>query len=709
MLMACSSGANELLPGPVVAPTATPAAGFAAAAATAAQFVDALNQRNYAAAHALLDTESQTQAASPDVLQLAYDEARADARVHTMTSQLRGGLLPKGDTAAEAQLVSTWESPVFGTFEVSTTLQLVQSDPAVGWFVRWTRNAIAPGLDTGKFVIEQRWLPRASINAADGTLLAGPSLRTTLGIQLNMIGDADEETRLVEALARITELTPEAIRAKYANLPRTWYVPIAELPVDTVEQNSALLQPFPAIIAQETYVRTIYRPDFAPHVLGFVGAITPETLDAYKTRGYSGDERVGISGVEAGGEDVLMGKPEVILRVVGGGKVRTLVERAAIRGSDVTLTLSTSLQQTAQQLLERRRGAAVVLRANDAAVLAMASYPTYDPNNILNEDVTGGALLNRATQGLYPPGSVFKMVTMAAGVGEGVADMNTIFNDPGFWTGYGPTFRKNCWRGGGHGRISLKDGLTASCNIVFYEIGKLLEERSSTLLGDYARKFGFGEPTGIELAAEQGGVVPDPDYKQQTFGEPWRPGDTVNMAVGQGFMLVTPLQIARMTMAIANGGQLHRPFVIGEPRQPQPTVPMLPLSPENLATMQQAMQGVTTNARIGTTTYRFTTFDYYDIGGQWLAGKQLNAEQKRGARKLIVAGKSGTAQAPGNALPFAWFTAYAPADAPEIAVTVMLENAGQGSGQAGPVVRQLIEAYFGLPISETPKDALEND
>lgn len=234
-------------------------------------------------------------------------------------------------------------------------------------------------------------------------------------------------------------------------------------------------------------------------------------------------------------------------------------------------------------------------------------------------------------------------------------------------------------------------------------------ERGSSLLGDYARRFGFGEPTGIELAGELGGVVPNPDYKKKTFGEAWWPGDTVNMAVGQGYMLATLLQICRMTAAIANGGRLVQPTVIGSPAQVQPEAASLPLSPANLEAMQSAMLGVTTNARIGTTTYRFTTFDYYQVDGVWTAGKDLTPAQRKNARRLNVAGKSGTAQAPGNVLPFAWFTAYAPADAPEIAVTVLLENAGQGSGQAGPVVRQLIEAYFGLPVSPTPKDALAND
>jgi penicillin-binding protein 2 len=710
LLAACGPGAGppgfEPQPG---APTATAPPGVASAAQVAAQFVDALNRKDFVTAHALLTAEARVAVASPDVLRQAYDDARVPGGVLTMTAGLRGGLLTTDPASAEAQVVTTWDGPLLGAFDVTSTLPLAV-DPATGiWQVRWSRNAIAAGLEGGQLLLERRWLPRASVNAGDGTLLVGPSPRTTLGLQLNAIADAAEEAKIVSALSRISGMTPDAIKAKYADLPRNWYVPIVELPVETVEDNSGLLQPYPAIIAQETFVRTLYKPEFAPHIVGLTGAITPETIDAYQARGYSGDERVGLTGVEGGAESILAGRPELMLRVIGGGKIRTLVERRAQRGNDVTLTLNSSLQMQAQQLIDRRKGAVVVLRATDGAVLAMANYPTYDPTNILNEDVQSGALLNRAVQGLYPPGSVFKMVTMAAGIGEGVTDMETIYSDPGYWTGYGPSFRKNCWRSSGHGRISLKDGLTASCNIVFYEVGRLLEERGSTVLGDYARRFGFGAPTGIDLAGEFSGVVPDPEYKLKTFGEAWRPGDTVNLAVGQGFMLVTPLQVARMTAAIANGGTLVQPFVVADPLQPKPPAPALPLAPDDLAVMQSAMVGVTTNGRIGTTTYRFAGFDYYQVGGQWIAGKSLTAAQRNGARRLTVAGKSGTAQAPGNVLPFAWFTAYAPADAPEIVVTVLLENAGQGSGQAGPVARQMIESHFGLPISPTPKDALEND
>ena len=714
LLAACSSLRATSIPVPDSAGDARPTQAAAArvdigAAATAAEsFVNALNAGDYGRAHELLDAAGRSEAPTPADLQAAYDEARTDGRSETMTARLVGGLVADANGLVTAQLATDWQSRLLDTFPVTTNLTLV--DDGAEWRVRWTRDAVAPGFDGGKIRLQQSWLPRAGIMTADGVEIAGPSERRQVGVQRSRIGDAAEEQRMLTALAKATGLSEDEIRSKYADAPADWFVPIALVSVETLGEYAAQLEEFAAVTARAAFVRERYQPEFAPHLIGSVGPIPAEVVDDYRARGYSGDEIVGRSGVEAGAEAILSGQPERVLYVAGRDRQRLLVERPAVRGESVELTIRSTLQMSAQQLLEGRRGAIVVMDVRDGAVRAMASAPTFDPTNVRQADVDGGALLNRAVQGLYPPGSTFKIVTMAAALGEGLAQPDTAFQDNGTWSGYGADFVKTCWREGGHGRITLQNGLTASCNIVFYEVGKWLEEKSSHLLGDYARRFGFGAPTGIELTGEQGGNAPDPDSVQQAYGMAWRPGDTVNMAVGQGYLLVTPLQIARMTAAIADGGLLRTPRLIGAPLpQTAPEPQTAPLSAEHLAAIQEAMLGVTTNARIGTTTYRFANFEYYEIGGRWVPGADLTVAARKSARRLTVAGKSGTAQAPGDAQPHAWFTAYAPADAPEIAVTVLLENAGQGSGQAGPVARQMIEAYFGLPISPTPKDALAND
>lgn len=709
-----STPATSSTPTSAVGPTPTPNLKLPSAATAASAFVSALNQQDFVTAYTLLDEPSRVALKDADGLGREYRSVREIALATKMDAQLRGGLLQQ-DERASATLVTDWQSSLVDTFEVTSTLQLVFDNTVSDWRVAWSRDAIMPGLANGVLRMERAPMNRGAIFASDGTPLATQIELTTIGVQRGAIADASEEDQMLGLLSQITQLPTDTIKAKYADQPETWFSPIADVDDALLDQYNDPLEKFPAISARTRFTRDYPRPELAPHVVGFVGFIPPESLDDYRSRGYQGDERIGLTGVEAGANTLIGGLPGGELKLFANDAMTTLAKRDFVRGQDVTLTLSPTLQLDVQRLLGDRRGAAVVLRANDAAVLAMASAPTYSQTNITEQMIQQGALLNRAAQGLYPPGSTFKMVTMAAGIGEGVTKPEDVFFDPGFWDGYGPDFRKTCWLRNGHGRITLQNGLTASCNVVFYEVGKRLNDKSPFLLADYARKFGFGARTGVELP-EVAGIVPDPDWKREAIGETWTGGDTVNMAVGQGFVLVTPLQIAQMTAAIANGGLLNRAYLVASPRPAEGVegskaqAERLPLSPEALSALQEGMIGVTTNARLGTTTYRFSGFNYcFDAANQVVPCSRMPARERNNARRFIVAGKSGTAQAAGDAKPFAWFTAYAPADDPEIVVTAVLENMGEGSSYAAPLVRQIIESYYGLPISATPVDRRENE
>ncbi len=710
----CTNSTPALDPTPptpfALSPTPTPDLKLPSAAAVAGAFISAINRQDFVAAFTLLDTPSRAELKDADGLRSRYDAVRAIALATRMETQLRGGLLYQGERA-EVTLVTRWESSLVGLFEVTSALGLVFDLPSADWRVSWTRDTIIPGLTNGILRMEREDTTRGAIYAADGTPLAIQLEFTTIGVQRGAIAGPDEEQRMLDLLSWITRLTPEEIKAKYAGQPEQWFSPIADVDEMLIDEYYDQIERFPAISTRPRFQRRYPNPDIAPHVVGFVGFIPPESLAAYRARGFQGDERIGLTGVEAGADAIIGGTPGGVLKLFSGGHLIILAERPAVQGQDVTLTISPSLQLTVQRLLGNRRGAVVVLRADDPAVLAMASSPTFSQTNVTGRAIQEGALLNRATQGQYPPGSTFKMVTMAAGMGEGVTTPNEVFRDPGFWDGYGVEFRKTCWLRSGHGRISLQAGLTASCNVVFYEVGKRLQEKSAYVLGEYARKFGFGTRTGVELP-EAAGLVPDPDWKQQALGEVWTGGDTINLAVGQGFMLVTPLQVAQMTAAIANGGFVRHPYLIASPRPTSSAEPAtrLPLTPATLEAIQRGMIGVTRDARLGTTAYRFASFDYcFDAESRVVPCSRIPAQSRAGARRLVVAGKSGTAQAGGNAKPFAWFTAYAPADAPEIVVTALLENIGEGSSYAAPLVRQIIEAYYGLVISPTPRDRRENE
>jgi penicillin-binding protein 2 len=395
-----------------------------------------------------------------------------------------------------------------------------------------------------------------------------------------------------------------------------------------------------------------------------------------------------------------------VLTVVtpAGEEITTITERPALPSRPIYTTFDRGFQKQVQQILGGRKGAIVVLDVHTGAVRALASGPGFDPNVFIGPAGAVGRsqiladprrpLFNRATQGTYPAGSVFKIVTIAAAMEKaGMAPEQTFFYCPGYWEGLGPASRKDCWKEDGHGDISLKDGLTASCNVVFYAVGQTLDGAEPDILPSMGRSFGFGEPTGLEGVLEHGGLVPDPDWKVNALGEAWWVGDTVNLAIGQGNLNVTPLQMARMMAAVANGGTLYRPYVVerigpaGDAAPEQITQPQavgtLPVGSEHLAAIQEALLGVTTKA-IGTATRRFV-----GLG-------------------IPVAGKTGTAQVGGpDTEPHSWFVAYAPADSPEIAIAAVIENAGEGSTVAAPLVRQVIEAYYGLALSPLPPQAEE--
>ncbi|MCL5994651.1 MAG: penicillin-binding protein 2 [Chloroflexi bacterium] len=735
LLVACSGGlAFPDLPFPsATAPlqptaTATTPDDYPSAASTAIEFVQALNQQDYLSAFNLLDQAARDRLQDADSLRQSYASARSTATAVTVFYTLRGGMLQEGGRAV-ASLVSTWQTTLLGTFNTTSTLVLnTQGD---SWRVDWTGDLILPQLGSGVIALQREMPQRGNIYAADGSALAVENESMTVGVRRDSIKDAAEEQAMLQALSQLTGLTPAEIQARYKDVPGDWFAAIADLDEDTLARKSSLIAPFAAVSARPSYTRVYPQGNIAPHVVGYLGPIPTEAQDAYRARGYTGDERVGISGVEGYMDDVLAGEPGAMLLVAqpSGGIATIVAQKPYTPGRDLTLTISPTVQLNAQKLLGNRNGAVVVMDPRDGAILAMASYPTF--NSATLADVTKSEerarlirdsarpLLNRATQGIYPPGSTFKLVTMMAGMTEGVTKPGEIFNDPGFWDGLGKEYRKTCWIKSGHGRITLQDGLSASCDVVFYSVGKRLDDKGSDLLSRYGLAFGFGTPSGVELTSEAAGVMPDPAWKKTNLGETWTAGDTVNLSIGQGFMLATPLQVAQMTAAVANRGTLLQPHIVasieGRGRTPRQVmtasaVRKLPVSNTGLEAIQNGMIGVTTNTRIGTTTFRFSGFDYYIFNGAIVNGKTLTSKQRSASTRFIVAGKSGTAQAPGeDARPFAWFTAYAPAHDPQVVVTVLLENAGEGSIYAAPLVRQIIEAYFGLPISTTPRDSRLTD
>jgi penicillin-binding protein 2 len=647
----------------------------------------------------LLSAESQATIAVESFTR-RYQNAMTAASVLTVTTRLQSVLREEDQASAAFQV--TLDTALFGTLSANSTMSLSMQSEA--WGIDWESALIWPQLAGDKYFRTTYSIPiRANIYDRDALGLATQGTIVTLGV---IPGEIEDETSLLQTLTSITGLSAEEIRARYESANPDWKIPIADIAAEvSVEQNEALAA-ISGIYREEKEGRTYPHGEAAPHIVGWVAPVPAEQLLDYRSRGYRGDEMVGVAGLEAWGEETLAGQHGGRLSIItaAGEEVAQLGQRDAVPGRPIYTTFSRDFQEKSQQILGGRRGAIVVLDVETGAVRALVSGPGFDPNVFVGptSDVERSQvlthphhpLINRATQGTYPTGSVFKIVTISAGMEEaGLDPTGSTFNCPGYWDGLGRGARKYCWKADGHGVITLQDGLSASCNVTYYNVGKTLHELDPDILPQFGSSFGLGEAAGLEGLYEESGLMPSPEWKQSALGELWYPGDTVNLAIGQGYLRVTPLQAARMIAAVASGGILYRPFVVERiaagPQGPeQVTEPevigTLPLSPDHLAALQGGLLGVTTKS-IGTATHRFAGLD------------------------IPVAGKTGTAEAGGaDATPHSWFVAYAPADDPEIALAVVAENAGEGSTVAAPLARQVIEAYYGLPLSELPPQAGED-
>jgi penicillin-binding protein 2 len=546
---------------------------------------------------------------------------------------------------------------------------------------------------------------RANIYDRDGLGLAYDGQNVTLGV---IPGQITDEAGLLKALSQVTGMATNVIKSRYAGSNPTWYIPITDVPGDTYVQNRPLLDKYAGFQARSKSVRA-YRPDgIAAHTIGYIGVIPLAGLDIYRKMGYRGDEWVGLVGLERWGEKYLAGTHGGQLDIVNaqGDVIKTLAAVRPVTSRPLFTSIKRKFQEQVEKILDNadivygpHKASVVVMDPNNGQILAISSHPGFDPNEILRPasvqstkpvTLSEKSYVPRALVGQYHPGSTFKPVVMAAGLESGLFTPQSMFNDPGYWDGFGERDRKFCWKKDGHGRIVLVDALSASCNTVFYEVGFQLNRKDPDLLPSMARAFGLGKPAGIAELEEQPGLVPDAAYKKAK-GEGWYDGDAVNISIGQGDLLVTPLQMAVAYSAIANGGTLYRPQVvtkIGSPDQGpeqviQPQVTgKVDLKPDTWAAIRQGMRGVVA-AGVGTARHIFMGLP------------------------VKIAGKTGTAET-NTEKPDAWFGAFAPYDAPEIVVVVIVENIGQGSAVAAPIVRNIVEAYFGYaqtPLPPIPPEA----
>jgi penicillin-binding protein 2 len=680
-------GTTARVPTATVQPT-TPTLDLPPADEVAFAFLQAWQRSDYAAMYSLLSPSSQK--AYPEVLfTTTYQQVAEEAMLLGVTPTLLAAYQP--DDHAEVSFSVALETALVGDFGVQNRMALIYERGA--WGVEWSPSLILPQLGNSTYVRLVTWSPsRGNIYDRNGLGLAVQGEQVEIGV---VPGEIENEAALLAQLSGILGETIADIKALYVDARPDWYVPLGRISAETGRYHYDVLSDTPGIELREAWTRSYQDNVVAPHIVGLVGPIPGEEVELWREQGYSGDEMVGQMGLERWGEPYLSGQRGGRLEIITdkGQLVAVLAEKPSRESGSLYTTFEREFQREVQKILGNRLGAIAVLEATTGRVLALATYPVFNPN-LFTSGISGQQwarlqadlrrpLVNRAAQGTYPPGSVFKVVTIAAGMEAGGLTAANTFLCRGTWTGLGPDWPKTCWLESGHGNIRLDKALTVSCDITFYQVGLMLNGVSQEALPSYARGFGFGERTGIEIE-DNAGLVPDPAWKIQAKGEGWAPGDTVNLAIGQSELLVTPLQVAAMMAAVGNGGSLYRPQVVEmiatDPNQPdwvfEPVVAaQLPVSADNLAVIQRSMDKVT-SAPHGTA--------YRPFEGSTLS----------------VAGKTGTAES-GQQDPHAWFAGYSPADNPEIAIAVIVEHSGEGSVYAAPLFRQVAEAYFG--IEPTPE------
>jgi penicillin-binding protein 2 len=490
-------------------------------------------------------------------------------------------------------------------------------------------------------------------------------------------------------ISRLLGLTEDELKKrieKYAGQPL--FKPIVvkdDLKSEEVARIEGRKVDLPELVIETEPKRFYPFENLASHVIGYMQEPSPEELrTVYKDRRLG--DLVGKTGIEAMYDSRLVGVDGKATEVVDSlGRIMDELSRVEpTPAPKLRLTLDYDLQARAEELLSGREGSIVVLEAKTGDVLALASFPTFDPNKFINRFTPeewlsllkspDTPLINRAIQGLYSPGSIFKIVMASGALATGVITDQTTFFCGGSAEFYGHPF--SCWLKGGHGALGFYNAIRYSCNIYFYNIARRMGIEEIAI---FAQKFGLGAKTGIDLPGEKEGLVPTPEWKKKTRNAAWYPGETISVGIGQGPLQVTPLQIAAMTALVANRGIRFRPHLLcGE-------VPSKGQQSERISIESGVLEKV--------------------IEGMWRSVNEQGTGQAARIENFNVCGKTGSSQTVSSEKaermapqmkqkkPHAWFTGFAPRDNPQVVVTVLVEFGGTGGATAAPLAQRIFALY----------------
>ncbi|NKI18976.1 penicillin-binding protein 2 [Spongiibacter sp. KMU-166] len=524
----------------------------------------------------------------------------------------------------------------------------------------------------------------------------------------------------LEVIADIVELNDDDIEQFYRRLKRRRpYEPVPlkfRLTEEEIARVAVNRHRIPGLEVDAQLVRHYPKGEIFAHVLGYVGRISEKEQDKIDPVNYSGTHYIGKIGLEKFYENLLHGTVgyQNVESNAHGRILRVLERHDPLPGGDIRLHLDAGVQEVAYNAMAGVRGAVVAIDPRSGGIVAMVSAPGYDTNLFVNgissadytalQDDPDLPLYNRALQGQYPPASTIKPIWALAGLHFGTVTPKTRFADPGWFSLPNDTRRYRDWKRGGHGySINMEQAIAQSCDVYFYELAyKLGIDR----LHSFGARFGLGDATGVDNTNERGGLLPSREWKQDVRGGHWYPGETINVGIGQGFMLATPLQLAVATSVIASRGELRAPRLLAAVGSEEHVAPLL---------------GTMTDVPKAHWDAVVRSMEEVIFGAQGTARGLSKGVQYR------FAGKTGTAQVVGIAegakydsaalekrkRDHALFVAFAPVDAPEIAVAVIVENGESGGGVAGPIARKVMDAYILGPQSvedaDTPATQVESD
>ena len=562
-----------------------------------------------------------------------------------------------------------------------------------------------------KRLSEDNRIKQIAIHAPRGQILdrnAKPIVSNRPSIILTIEPEKIDNDRLLEKVAKLLQMDQAEVtrKARSQNVnPIEPRIIKQDISPEVVAYFAEHKNEYIGVELEVRSVRAYPLGNLAAHLIGYLGELSEQEKEETEFAGYDLGDLVGKVGVEREYEDLLAGdKGTQFVEVNAAGQLLRVIDKQdAIPGNNIILTLDADIQASAEKALvkaiaranrdkfPRASAGAIVVMKPKGEILAMVSYPTFDPEMFIGgisqanwskmiDEKNDYPLNNRAIMSSYPPGSTFKLVSAIAGLKTGVISTGTTFVCRGRWFGLGKNWGKWCWDRSGHGRQSLEGALRISCDTYFYEVGNMLYKRGKNDLQRWARRLGVGSKTGIDLPSEVGGRVPTPAWKKElnktwVENQQWFPGDTVNMAIGQGDLLATPLQVANMYAALVNDGVFYKPHVVKtvkglEGRSIYSSSPKkereLDLSQNELNVIKRGLRRVTID---GTAKGIFTGLP------------------------VAVSGKTGTSEVAGKD-DYALFVAYAPAEDPKYIISIIVEQGGHGGPTAAPAAREILEDIY---------------